>query len=316
MLSEKFKTHKSKLNHNNEVGFCQTILSMPEDTEYLVLEMGMRGLGEIELLSKYAEPDFAVITNVGTAHIGRLGSLENIAKAKCEIVKHLKKDGILLAHDDELIKKFCKWNGKSIFYGKDYEILENTEDSISFKYEENKYKLPVNGEFNVINSLAAIEIGKLAGIPEKEITKGLLKYESVGERGKIISLGNNIKIVADCYNANPDSMKASINSVISTYPDKKITLILGDMAELGEFENKMHADIGEFLLDKSFFQLVTIGEKAKLIAKPLKNIKVKSCLNNQEAVKYLKKNLPENSVVLLKASRCMKLEKIAEGLQK
>ena len=166
VLAENFRTHKSLLNHNNEVGLCQTLMSMPEDTEFLVVEMGMRGLGEIELLSKYAEPDFAIITNVGTAHIGRLGSLENIAKAKCEIVKYLRPDGTLVAFDDNLIKNFCGQKGRQIFYGKNYQILEITENSIKFLYDKNEYELPVNGEFNVINSIAAIEIGKLAGLDE------------------------------------------------------------------------------------------------------------------------------------------------------
>ena len=103
-LSEKFKTFKTPLNHNNEIGLCQTIFETPDDTEVLVLEMGMRGLGEIELLSKYSEPDITIISNVGTAHIGRLGSRENIAKAKCEIVKY-QRGKTFIAHDDELIRK-------------------------------------------------------------------------------------------------------------------------------------------------------------------------------------------------------------------
>jgi len=318
VLAESFNTHKSLLNHNNEIGFCQTLMSMPEDTEFLVVEMGMRGLGEIELLSKYAEPDYAIITNVGTAHIGRLGSLENIAKAKCEITKYLNSAGTLIAFEDELIKNFCKWNGNKIFYGKNYQILEITENSIKFVYEGNEYNLGVNGEFNVINSIAAIEIGKLAGISIDKIRLGLLKYQPVGERGRVINLNNNTKIIADYYNANPDSMKASINSVISTYPDSNITLVLGDMGELGDYEDKLHKGIGEFLSNKHISQLVTVGEKAKLIADSVNNIniKIEICMNNKEASDYLKNNSSEKRIILLKASRSMKFEEIAEELQK
>ena len=111
----KYKVFKTPLNHNNEIGFCQTIFETPDDTEVLVLEMGMRGLGEIELLSKYAEPDITIICNVGTAHIGRLGSRENIAKAKCEIVKY-QRGSVFIAHDDELIRNTVEFNGKKIFY--------------------------------------------------------------------------------------------------------------------------------------------------------------------------------------------------------
>ena len=113
-LSAKFKTFKTPLNHNNEIGFCQTIFETPDDTEVLVLEMGMRGLGEIELLSKYSEPDITIISNVGTAHIGRLGSRENIAKAKCEIVKY-QRGNVFIAHDDELIKKTVEFDGEKIY---------------------------------------------------------------------------------------------------------------------------------------------------------------------------------------------------------
>ena len=124
VLSEKYKTFKTPLNHNNEIGFCQTMFEMPDDTEALVLEMGMRGLGEIELLSKYAEPDITIIANVGTAHIGRLGSRENIAKAKCEIVKY-QRGKYFIAHNDELIRKTVKFNGEQNYYSlSDVKILE------------------------------------------------------------------------------------------------------------------------------------------------------------------------------------------------
>jgi len=318
VLSSKYKTHKSHLNHNNEVGLCQTLLNMPEDTEYLVLEMGMRGLGEIELLSKYAQPDYAVITNVGYSHIGRLGSIENIAKAKCEIVKHMNPEGILISYEDDLIKKYCSPKIKTFFYGKNYEISKMTECTTAFTYNKDKYQIPVSGEFNVINSIAAIEIGKLAKISAKKINEGLLNYVPVGERGKIVNLDNNIKILSDCYNANPDSMKAYIDSVLSIYKDSQITLVLGDMAELGDFEDSMHKELGAFLSEKNFFRLITVGEKAKLIAKSIKNkdISIKSFKKNDEAANYLRENMVADSVIMLKASRCMKLEEIQESLQK
>lgn len=317
VLSTSFKAHKSKLNHNNEIGFCQTILNMPEDTEYAVIEMGMRGLGEIELLSEHAEPDIAVITNIGTAHIGRLGSIENIAKAKCEITSYLKNTGSLISFEDNLIKKHCNWHGKKIFYGREYEITLQKENLTGFIYKDEYYEIPVMGEYNVINSLAAIEVGKYAGIIYENIKKGLMNYLHVGDRGKVINLKHNIKLIVDCYNANPDSMKASINSVINTYKNAKITLVLGDMGELGEHEEQLHREVGVFVSGKRVNTLITVGRKAKFIAETAGNydLHIKPFLNNAEAVEFLKNNLEENSVILLKASRSMKFEEIVQSLQ-
>ncbi|MFH0702475.1 MAG: UDP-N-acetylmuramoyl-tripeptide--D-alanyl-D-alanine ligase [bacterium] len=314
VLSQQYKTHKSNLNHNNEVGLCQTLLGMPDDTEFLVVEMGMRALGEIEILSKYAEPDIAVITNIGPAHIGKLGSIENIARAKCEISKYLNKNGVIIAYNDPLIKKYLDWNRKIIYYS-----LNNSKDS-EFIYKNNSYKLSVSGEYNITNSLAAIEIGLLYNISPETINKGLIQYRPIDNRWQIIELFNNIKLINDSYNANPDSVKASVNAMISSYPESKIILVLGDMAELGEYTDFYHREIGKFLNDKPIFELITVGEKAKLITETIKNnkIKIKSFTQNNEVVEYFINNFNKqaNSAVLLKASRCMRFENIVEQLQR
>ena len=168
-LGAKYKVFKTPLNHNNEIGLCQTIFEAPDDTEVLVLEMGMRGLGEIELLSKYAEPDITIISNVGTAHIGRLGSRENIAKAKCEIVKY-QRGKIFIAHDDELIKKTVEFDGEKIFYSiKDVEIIEKSTKYSKFNYKNNLYELNVGGDYNIENALSAIIAGEKLGLTTEEI---------------------------------------------------------------------------------------------------------------------------------------------------
>lgn len=318
ILSEQYKTHKSKLNHNNEIGLCQTLLSMPETTQCLVLEMGMRGLGEIEILSRYAEPDIAVITNIGSSHIGRLGSIENIAKAKCEITEYLSNKGTLVALDDELIKSYCNWQGSTVFYGKDFQIIQEKEDYQEFSFKNNIYTLLTSGKYNVLNSISGIEVAQLLNIDIEKIKSGLKKYQPIGERNKIITINDNLKIISDCYNANPDSMEASINSTLSLYGKTDITLILGNMEELGTHEKYFHKKIGAFLSDKNFAELITIGEKAKLIAENTKNksVIINSFLNNEEVINYLSKNKKKNSTILLKASRAMKLEEIIEGLQK
>lgn len=315
VLSTSFITHKSALNHNNEIGLCRTLLSMPENCEYAVIEMGMRGLGEIALLSTYAEPDIAVITNIGHAHVGRLGSIENIAKAKCEITCRMKKNGVLIALEDELIKKYCDFAGKKIFLRENFKITGQEDSLTEFIYKETHYKIPVPGKYNVINSLFAIETGLLAGVPAESIQSGLLNYAPVGERGKVISLKNNIKLVLDCYNANPESVMASIDSVVSAYKDYKIILVLGDMAELGDNEEHLHREIGHFISKKPVHSLVTVGEKARLIAQTAGNkLNRQSFCNNKDAAGFLGENLEKNTVILFKASRNLKLEEIAGHL--
>ncbi|MDD3150958.1 MAG: UDP-N-acetylmuramoyl-tripeptide--D-alanyl-D-alanine ligase [Candidatus Gastranaerophilales bacterium] len=318
VLSTKYKTHKSMLNHNNEIGLCQTILSMPENTEFLVVEMGMRGLGEIELLSKYAQPDIAVITNIGTAHIGRLGSVENIAKAKCEILNYLHEEGILISPKCKLIKKYSNNSVRKKFISKRaYTINLMNENHTIFTYRNQNFELNVAGKYNVFNSILAIEVGDLSGIKSIKIQEGLLKYNPVGTRGSIQILKNNVKLINDYYNANPDSVKASIESAINIYK-KDLILVLGDMGELGNQSDFYHAQIGKFinLRNKNISELITIGQNAKIISDNVKNkdIKINSFKNNIDTVKYLKENIKKGSVILLKASRSMAFEEISQML--
>ena len=196
VLSEKFKTFKTPLNHNNEIGFCQTMFEAPDDTQVLVLEMGMRGLGEIELLSKYSEPDITIISNVGTAHIGRLGSRENIAKAKCEIVKY-QRGNVFIAHDDELIKNTVQFDGEKIYYSlRDVKILEKKEHYSKFEYQNNIYELNVGGDYNIENALSAINAGMKLGMNFEEIQDGLKKYAPIEKRWEAVN-ANGYEIIND-----------------------------------------------------------------------------------------------------------------------
>lgn len=318
VVREKFKAHKTLSNHNNEIGFCQTVLSMPEDCEVLIIEMGMRGLGEIELLSKFAQPDFAVITNAGSAHIGRLGSLDNIAKAKSEIVKYLKHNGVFIAHNNERIKKFAEFSGEKIYYSlADVEILERRPAYSRFVYDEKEYELNVEGDYNVENALSAINLGLKLGMSYEEIRRGLAAYKPIEKRWEIEEI-HGFKFINDSYNANPESMKAAVSTFVQLY-ENSVT-ILGDMGELGDNEKAFHREVGEFLSKAApkSVKFLTVGILSKEIgAELIKNgFYVKNFENNDDVSKYILANVPEGTTIFLKASRSMKFEEIIEKVKR
>lgn len=316
---QQFRTFSTPLNHNNEVGFCQTILSMPQDTQILILEMGMRGLGEIELLSKYSNPDITIITNVGTSHIGRLGSRENIAKAKCEICKYQKHDGCFIANDCDLIKKTVEFNGEKVYFSiNNVEFEEKTIGKTKFKYKDEEYQLNIEGDYNVENALAAIEAGLNLGISPEKINDGLKIYAPIEKRWQIENV-NGYKVINDAYNANPDSMKAALSTVLELYPES--VLVLGNMGELGQDEDFYHEQIGQFILDKlnenNHVKIITVGNLAKKIAETVRkqDIFAVDFETNSQAVDYIKNNIEKNSTIFLKASHSMKFDEILNGLK-
>lgn len=309
VISQKYKTFKTPLNHNNEIGFCQTIFEMPDDTEVLVLEAGMRGLGEIEMISEYALPDITIICNVGTAHIGRLGSQDNIAIAKCEVVKYQNSDGVFIGHNNELIKKYINFEGKKIFYSiNDTKILEKKIAYSKFEYKNDEYVLNIEGDYNIENSIAAIEAGKALDIEYSLIKKGLDEYKSIEKRWETEQVGK-FNIINDSYNANPDSMKATLKTIFDLYPDALI--VLGNMGELGEHEKEYHKEVGEFIQKNAnpTNKIITIGNLAKEI-----------CSNNNfdtnaDATRYIIENFNENTTIFFKASRSMKFEEIIAAIK-
>lgn len=318
VLCEKFKTHKTFSNHNNEIGFCQTVLSMPENTEVLIIEMGMRGTGEIELLSKYTEPDFSIIVNVGSAHIGRLGSLDNIAKAKCEITKYQKTNGTLIANNSERIRKFVEFAGEKIFYSiNDAQILIRKPSYTKFIYKDKEYELQVEGSYNVENSLAVLELAQKLGLSYEEIKHGLFNYRPIEKRWEVEEI-KGLKFINDSYNANPDSMKASVSTFVELYSNPVV--ILGNMGELGEKEIEFHKEVGDYLGNKEKnknIKFITVGTLAKYTGQELSKFgfEVKSFDNNLETSRYILDNLDVGTTIFLKASRTMKFEEIIQTVK-
>ncbi|MCD8377979.1 MAG: UDP-N-acetylmuramoyl-tripeptide--D-alanyl-D-alanine ligase [Candidatus Gastranaerophilales bacterium] len=312
VCSQKYRTIKTDLNHNNEIGFCQTVFSIADDTEILIIEAGMRGTGEIELISKYAEPDISVISNVGTAHIGRLGSVENIAKAKCEITKYQNTDGVLIAHNDDLIRNTTDFKGEKIYYSiNDTEIIKQEIGCSEFIYKNNIYRLNIEGDYNIENSLAAIETGLRLNISPELISKGLSEYKPIEKRWQTVNIGG-YKIINDSYNANPESMRATLKTVFKLYKD--IVVILGDMGELGENEVFYHTQIGQEIelnaKNNPDLKVITVGELSKNISDEVKTCFSKHFDTNRSAARYILDNIKIGTTIFLKASRTMKLEEI------
>ena len=317
VCNEVFRTYKTKLNHNNEVGFCQTVFEAPKDTEVLIIEMGMRGLGEIELISKYTNPDVGIITNIGTAHIGRLETQENIAIAKCEVTKYIKPDGIFIANNSELAKKYNSFNGKCKYYSlSDVEIQEQHVGYTRFLYESNEYELPIEGTYNVENSIAAINTGLYLNMSVQEIRKGLRSFETIENRWNVEKIGG-YEIINDSYNANPDSMKATVGNVLDMYDSP--VLVLGDMGELGENSAKYHSQIGEFINShpkiSSNTVVLTVGELSKEISNKINKCMTKNFENIMQVADYILKNKNIGNILFFKASRSMKFEEIINKIK-
>lgn len=321
VASEKFKTHKSELNFNNEIGMPKTILSMPSDTQVLILEMGMRGLGEIETLSRYSEPDISIISNVGTAHIGRLGSRENVAKAKCEIVQYQNPNGTFIAHDDDLIKKTVDFCGEKVYFSlSDVKVLEHSTGYSKFEYKGFEYELNIEGDYNMQNALAVIEMGFKLKMTPAEIAAGLKKYSPIEKRWEIQEI-KGFKIINDSYNANPDSMKAAIKTALDT-ASRPLWFVLGDMGELGENEALYHSQIGDFLVDGALndknVKVFTVGNLANEISQKLNDngIFSQNFKTNPDAARYIVENAQKGTTIVLKASRAMKFEEIINEVTK
>lgn len=316
IASEEFKTHKTEKNHNNEIGFCQTLFNMPEDTEVLIVEMGMRGFGEVELLSKYSEPDITIITNAGTAHIGRLGSKENIAKAKCEIVKYQNPNGVFVTEENPMVENIVDFAGKKVFCTlDDVEFLEKTTDYTKFSYKGNIFEINVSGEYNVKDAIECIEAGLALGMEIKNIQSGLKKYRNIEKRFEE-EIVNGFKVINDSYNANPDSMKGFVKNVVELYENP--VLVLGNMGELGENSEKYHYEVGEYIntLNKSNITVLTVGNLAKEISNALSSeINKKHFDNTREVSLYILDNIDRRYTIFLKASRSEKFEDIIKYLK-
>ena len=322
VLSFSFKVHKTEANFNNEIGLPKTILEMPPGADVLVLELAMRGKGEIEFLSRTAEPDIAVITNAGTAHIGRLGSQKAIVKAKCEILKHLKENGLaVLPNDQKLLKAAAKiWDGKTASFDLEQVsqiVFKNGRSYFTLNMKNlshETYSIGAMGNIHILNSLISILIGKYLGLLKHQIQKGLSAFEIPPGRGGLVKISKDIYLIDESYNANPDSVKASVESLVQCWENgyKKI-LVLGELAELGKHEGKLLHALSRWLKDKGLSTVITVGKKWKSF---LSASNVKNASNTNVCCAILKRLFTPYSVILIKGSRVARLERVIKNLVK
>ena len=333
MLAPYFRVKKTEGNFNNELGLPLTILSLEEDTEFAVLEMGMSSFGEIEFLSNLAKPTYSVITNIGEAHMQDLGSREGIAKAKFEIISGLQSEGILFYDGDEpLLRPFVEsepsLQTKSFGLGEqnDLRIAEVTftEQGSAFRVEgvlNEVMSIPVLGEHQVKNTLAALLIGKEVGLTPEQMREALQHIVLTDMRMQVIEAANGAIFINDAYNAAPTSMRAAISFVETSSIKPEKWLVLGDMLELGDNEKEYHEQISTSISNEIFKGVCLYGPRMKWLYEELiskfendRIIWVED--DHTQLVSFLEKQINAQSIVLVKGSRGMKLERVIEPFQK
>ena len=319
VLSTQYKTLKTLGNYNNHIGMPLTMLRY-QDEDVMVLEMGMNHLEEIHRLSMIAHPDVVAITNVGTAHIGELGSRENILKAKMEIVDGLKEDGTLIINNDNDMLNGVSFDRlmrvgideKSDLQAYDVELKMN-ESYFKIDFQGNTYTVhvPVSGKHFIYNALVAIAIGLSLDIPMEKCIQGVDSFELTKKRMDIIDLGQDIHVIDGTYNANLDSMKSSLD-VLSQYQHRKIA-VLADMLELGEFEQDLHEQVGTYVANKNIDILLCVGKASAYIvekAKELGMIHAYHFESNEDVMRYLDELIEPHDTILVKGSNGMHLSEV------
>jgi UDP-N-acetylmuramoyl-tripeptide--D-alanyl-D-alanine ligase len=335
LLETQYKVHKTQGNFNNHIGLPLTILSMNEDTEIAILEMGMSSRGEIALLASLANPDIAIITNIGESHLLQLGSRTEIARAKLEITSGLKPGGLLVYNGDEPLLEEVLAEGsltlpegmKTFRFG----VSEDNDDYptgimahdggttfTSFNHEGRAFTLPLPGRHNVINSLAALAVARHYGISDDHIEAGLGQLKLTGMRIEVITAPSGITLLNDAYNASPTSMKAAIDVLQSMKGNGLRIAVLGDMLELGPDEEQFHAEIGAYLDPERTDLLFTYGplseHMAKAAAEKLGSDRVFSFTDKAALTSLLSTKCSPKDIVLFKASRGMRLEEVLQSL--
>lgn len=329
-LSNQMKVHRTDGNFNNEIGLPLTVLKASRFDRYMVLEMGMSDLGEIDYLCSVAKPKLAIITNIGTAHMEQLGSREAILQAKMEVSNHMGREDVLLLNaDDDMLSKAVSqdliYRVKTYGFSEaaDYrcisyrQFIEHTEVEAKIGKELISYTLPTLGLHNISNSLAVLGALSEMGLDIQEGAKGLLNFKPSKLRMEI-SEYNGIRVINDSYNANPDSMKSVLSILKSDISGRRRVAVLGDMLELGERSEHYHREVGCYAKECCDL-LVAFGKEGTFVIEGAKSEgmdseKLFSSGEKDEIAQYLRKNLRTGDIVLLKGSRGMYMEELIRAV--
>ena len=325
VLCEKYKVLATKGNLNNHIGVPLTLLNITDEHEIAIIEMGANHIGEIAMLCAIAEPDFGMITNIGKAHLEGFGGYDGVVKAKSELYSYIKqkKGKLFINADDDLLRKLSEGIEKVTFgtsVNSDFVgVLIDSNPFVKLKCKPKsdtqgiEQKPCINtqliGNYNFGNILAAACIGNYFNVSEEQIKKGLENYIPSNNRSQIIQTKNNL-LLLDAYNANPSSMNAAIENFAAMNQNNKM-VILGDMLELGEDSALEHDVIVNLLKNKNLTNVLLVGP---FFMSSGKLINAKTFANTDEVVEYIKQHPLNNTAVLIKGSRGIKLEKVVEVL--
>jgi UDP-N-acetylmuramoyl-tripeptide--D-alanyl-D-alanine ligase len=321
IMAKKLKVHFTKSNLNNHIGVPLTILSAPDDTEMMIIEMGANHIGEIRTLCLIAKPDYGIITNIGTAHIEGFGSFEGVIRAKTELYEYLRKmNGIALYNDKNplLAKKIFKIVNRAIPFSDPAGIellVEQMHSDLNLKvsvtYQHHKYNLNTNlfGSYNIENIKAAIAAGLFFDVEINEVVDAVENYQPANNRSQIkITSGNTL--ICDSYNANPTSMKMALESFAGLRAGSK-AVIIGDMLELGEKSEEEHIRLFNLIKSLDLDKVILVGHIFRQISEKSSCL---SFLNVNELKDFLKNEPLKGKTILIKGSRGIGLERIYDLL--
>lgn len=327
ILNTTYRVHKTKGNFNSQIGLPLTILEMKRDTEFLILEMGMSEKGQIRNLSKIAQPDVAVITMIGQSHLEALGSREEIAKVKLEIIDGLKENGLFLYNGGEplLLKNKnlssinCKTFGETYTNDLFPTNVQLDEYGVHFKLNDSniQYDVPLHGKHNILNTIVGIAVGQYYNVTAEKIQEALRQVNITHMRFQFLTAKTGFTIINDAWNASPSSMKAAIETLQKLKVYNKKMIVIGDMLELGKNAETYHREIGKMLNQESIQYVFTYGELAEIVAEEARKKydigKVQSFNSKAKIAEEVLKFITKKDIILLKGSRGMALEEIVQN---